>query len=251
MEAMHECKHCGKAFEPTCHASRQIFCSKECRIKHNNAKRYAPPGNACMECGAALTQSGQRGKNRKFCGDACRIAYHVKKAAEKKRIERQTPRVCPNCGKDFVPMWEKGGIPRFCSDDCRIEWWREYHKTHPGSGESKTKCAYCGQKLGGSGGKYCSRACYRLGAAHVRGEKRCGWCGKLLPKKARSTQKYCCQACARSAWSLAQRGGPTGRCITAHNPAAWRRQLAELTTKAKPEPKADRRILLVCGTLNT
>ncbi|MDL2218607.1 IS66 family insertion sequence element accessory protein TnpB [Christensenellaceae bacterium OttesenSCG-928-M15] len=170
---------------------------------------------------------------------------------EKKRIERQTPRPCPNCGRDFVPMWEKGGMPRFCSDDCRIEWWREYHKAHPSSGESNTKCAYCGQKMDGSGGKYCSRACYRLGAAHVRGEKRCSWCGKLLSKKARSTQKYCCQTCAKAEWSLAKRGGPKRRCITAHNPSAWRRQLAELTNNIGPEPKRDRRILLVCGTIKS
>ena len=114
------CKNCGQEFEPTCHQSRQVFCSTECRIKYHNRKRYAPPGEVCMECGKALAQ-GSVGANRKLCGDACRINYRYRKQQERKREERQKPRVCPNCGKEFVPIWEKGGTPRFCSDACRIE----------------------------------------------------------------------------------------------------------------------------------
>lgn len=249
METTHECKCCGKAFQPTCHASRQIYCSEACRIKTNNAKRYAPPENACMECGASLEQNRQQGRNRKFCGDACRKANHTKAMAEKKRAERQTLRVCPNCGREFLPMWEKGALPRFCGDECRIAWWREYHKLTSGSEEMKTACAYCGREMCGREGKYCSRACYRLGAAQVRGERRCDRCGKILPKKARVGQKYCCPSCAAAAWKLRNRTGPKRRCITARNPQAWHRQLAELTRRAEAEPQKGKRILLVCNVM--
>lgn len=146
METVHECKNCGKAFEPTCHASHQIYCSEACRIKYNNTRRYAPPDNACLECGAALEQNTQRGRYRKFCNDACRSRHTRKKEAEKKRVARQTPRICPNCGKEFVPMWEKGSLPRFCCDECRVTWWREYHKAMSDPEEANTTCAYCGQE---------------------------------------------------------------------------------------------------------
>lgn len=209
--------------------------------------RYAPPGNICMECGEPLDQKIQRGRNRKFCGDGCKKAYHVKKMLEKKRIERQKPRVCPNCGKDFVPVWEKGGLPRFCSDECQIDWWHEYHRLHPNLEEPNTTCAYCGKELSGQNEKYCNRACYRLGAARVRGERRCEWCGKLLPKKARVGQKYCCPTCAAASWKLNNRTGRRRRCITASNPAAWHLHLADLAQKAAIEPKKDKRILLVCN----
>jgi len=167
--------------------------------------------------------------------------------AEKKREERQTPRVCPNCGKEFLPRWEKGSLPRFCGDGCRVEWWREYHKANPSLEEPNTTCGYCGREMDIREGKYCSRACYRLGAARVRGERRCAWCGKMLPKKAWDVRKYCCNACAAAAWSLSKRTGPRRRCITTRNPGAWRKQLAELTRKPALELKKDRRIFLVCG----
>ena len=35
-----KCKNCGQEFEPTCHITRQKFCSKECRFAYNNAKRH-------------------------------------------------------------------------------------------------------------------------------------------------------------------------------------------------------------------
>lgn len=247
METKHECKCCGKEFEPTCHKIRQIYCSEACRIKYNNAKRYAPPENACLECGATLTQSGQCGKNRKFCTDACRRAYHAKKAAEKKRIERQTPRICPNCGGEFVPMWEKGGLPRYCSDDCRIEWWKEYHRVTPDEREPNSVCAYCGKALEKGNKQYCSRACYRLGTAKVRGRRRCEWCGELLPKKAQAGQKYCCQSCAASAWKLRNPTGVKHRCITTRNSGAWRKQLAELAKGVGVEAPKNQRIYLICG----
>jgi hypothetical protein len=196
-----------------------------------------------------LEQNRQHGRNRKFCGDACRQANHTKKMAEKKRAERQTPRICPACGKEFQPMWEKGALPRFCSDECRIAWWREYHKLTPSPEETNTTCAYCGREMDRREGKYCSRVCYRLGAARVRGERCCDWCGKTLPQKARVGQKYCCPSCAAAAWNLSNHTGPRRRCITARNSQAWHRQLAMLTQKAVVEPQKGKRILLVCNVM--
>jgi endogenous inhibitor of DNA gyrase (YacG/DUF329 family) len=149
MEEELTCLQCGKVFKPTCHVSRQKYCSRECCVKYNNAKRYVPPNNACVHCGALLTQSVSRGKNRRFCGDACRITYHAQKRAEKKREAHNAPRICPNCGKEFRATWETGTVPRFCSDECRVVWWKEYHKAHGGDEEQHANCAYCGKELEG------------------------------------------------------------------------------------------------------
>lgn len=248
MSDENKCVCCGAAFTPTCHSAHQKYCSSKCRMKYNNRKRYTPPENACVNCGASLEHIEQVGRNRRFCGDACRDAYNHQKEKERKQAARNEPRVCPNCGKDFVPLW-KTGSPRFCCDECRIEWWKEYHKHNPDEQKTSTTCAYCGCEMRGDG-KYCSRACYRLGAARVRGEKTCLWCGKLLPKKARSTQKYCCTKCAKASWRLTHSDEYGQRCIRTKNPTAWRRQLMELTNKTVIDTPKDYRILLVCGTMN-
>lgn len=200
-----------------------------------------------MECGVSLEHNRQVGRNRKFCGDTCRKQYHYKRTQERKRQERFKPRICPNCGKEFVPMWERGGLPRFCSDECRIVWWREYHKVMPDKEEPSITCAYCGKEMNRQSGKYCGRVCYRLGAAQVRGERRCGWCGKLLPRKARTGQKYCSSSCAASAWQANNREGRRKRCITTRNSGAWRKQLAEQARETDLGFTKDRRIFLVCG----
>ena len=243
------CKNCGKAFEPTCHQSRQVFCSTECRIKYHNRKQYAPPEDKCVECGKALEQ-GSVGANRKFCGDACRISYHYRKQQERKRAERQKPRICPNCGREFVPMWEKGS-PRFCSDECRIDWWREYNKVRPDGEKRNTNCAYCGKALKNGNEKYCSRTCYRLGSAYVRGERRCQWCGKLLGPKARTGQKYCSTGCSASARKYEENAGQMKSSITTRKDGVWRKQLAELARGTETEEKKDKRIYLVCGVMRT
>ena len=46
------CQNCGKGFIPTCHITRQKYCSNECRYRYNNAKRYYKGEvNICSECG--------------------------------------------------------------------------------------------------------------------------------------------------------------------------------------------------------
>ena len=57
------CLNCGKGFIPTCHITRQKFCSSGCRVRYNNAKRYYTdtPVNECPECGTPIKQSGEAG----------------------------------------------------------------------------------------------------------------------------------------------------------------------------------------------
>ena len=53
------CLNCGKKFIPTCHITRQKYCSNECRYRYNNAKRYYPVlVNICPECGGPLHARG-------------------------------------------------------------------------------------------------------------------------------------------------------------------------------------------------
>ena len=72
------CLNCGKGFTPTCHITRQKFCSSGCRVRCNNAKRYYTdtPVNECPECGTPIKQSGEAGRWRRFCGKRCRQLYH-------------------------------------------------------------------------------------------------------------------------------------------------------------------------------
>ena len=72
------CLNCGKGFTPTCHNTRQKFCSSECRVRYNKAKRYYTdtPVNECPECGTPIQQSGEAGRWRRFCGKRCRQLYH-------------------------------------------------------------------------------------------------------------------------------------------------------------------------------
>ena len=122
------CLNCGKGFLPTCHITRQKFCSSECRVRYNNAKRYYTdtPVNECPECGTPIQQSGEAGRWRRFCGKRCRQLYHDKKWQEKRQANYQPPvQICPNCGKAFQPEWGPGTQRRFCGDACRIQWWTD------------------------------------------------------------------------------------------------------------------------------
>ena len=147
-------------------------------------------------------------------------------------------------------MWEKGS-PRFCSDECRIDWWREYNKVRADGEKRNTNCAYCGKALKNGNEKYCSRTCYRLGSAYMRGERRCQWCGKLLGPKARTGQKYCSTGCSASARKYEENAGQMKSSITTRKDGVWRKQLAELARGTETEEKKDKWIYLVCGVMRT
>ena len=116
MEREHKCEWCGKEFEPTCHKSRQKFCSAECRIKYHNAKRYyGGRVGICPECGEPVEQSRERGRWRRFCSDECRKEwwreYH--KASPSKE---PGARKCVLCGKEFTSDRWHGG--EYCGREC-------------------------------------------------------------------------------------------------------------------------------------
>ena len=115
MKEEKECINCGKKFIPTCHITRQKFCSDTCRYRYNNAKRhYNVPVNVCPECGDTVEQrEGSSGRWRRFCSDQCRSTYHHKKILEQRRSRANPKQVCPNCGKDFQPEWGQGANGNF------------------------------------------------------------------------------------------------------------------------------------------
>ena len=80
-----KCQNCGKGFIPTCHITRQKFCSDACRNRYHSAKgHYVVPVNICPECGDKVEQDGGPGRWRRFCSDQCRVRYHQKKVAEQR-----------------------------------------------------------------------------------------------------------------------------------------------------------------------
>jgi hypothetical protein len=219
------CVNCGAAFEPTCHVTRQKFCTDACRIQYHNAKRYydAAP-NICPNCGEKIEFGGQKGNRRRFCNDRCRQAYHDKKRHDAKRTaaEAQAQRVCPHCGKEFHADWQPGKQQRFCCDACRIAWWNAYHKANPS--EKSRCCAHCGREFEHSkrsGETYCSRSCYLQAIAETHDARRCQWCGEVFPCYARDERKYCCKACAGAARKARARAPKGSKLITTRSPKVW------------------------------
>ena len=243
------CLNCGKEFIPTCHITRQKFCSDTCRNRYNNAKgHYGVPLNICPECGAEVEQKdGGPGRWRRFCGDQCRQRYHQKKVLEKRRERARPKQICPNCGREFQAEWGPGQQRRFCSDSCRIKWWEEYRKANPEEREPVKECAFCGGPLDGkgSGGKYCSRFCYLLAMDQTHEEVTCEWCGERFTDTSGQGRRYCSRECAKAAryLPLARRGS---RRIPTLEGEEWRQRLTEMA-RASGGGKRGKRVKLVCG----
>lgn len=244
-----KCKCCGQPFEPTCHISRQKFCSKECRIKYCNAKRdFGEKPEVCPECGVCIEQSGEPGRWRRFCSDRCRVRYHEKRRQEKRKNQGRPTQVCPNCGVEFEPEW--GKVRRFCCDSCRLEWWKEYHRANPKEQESEQICVCCGKIFIADrwhGGEYCNRDCYLRTMAKTRTQITCAWCGEWFTALSSLNRKYCSKDCHTAA-----RHDPGGykkakRRLTYHNPEEWQELLREATRKTGSSQKRGKRVWLVCG----
>lgn len=84
------CPVCGKEFEML--NSRQMYCSKQCRSKRNNA--YA---------------NAQRAKQRKDAG-----VYNIKEVSRANPIKR----TCIICGKEFLAGSKSA---KYCSETCHKE----------------------------------------------------------------------------------------------------------------------------------
>lgn len=86
-----KCRNFGQEFEPTCHITRQKFCSDECRFAYNNAKRRYEgiPMDICPGCGDEVEQTGERGRRRRFCSDRCRVKYWQEKQKERRQAREK------------------------------------------------------------------------------------------------------------------------------------------------------------------
>lgn len=252
MKEEKECLNCGKKFIPTCHITRQKFCSDNCRHRYNNAKRhYNVPVNVCTECGDTVEQrEGSSGRWRRFCSDQCRSTYHHKKILEQRRSRANPKQVCPNCGKEFQPEWGAGSQRKFCCDACRIEWWTEYRKSNPSEEPPGRECAFCEAPLTGKqrSGKYCSRFCYLLAMNQTHVEETCEWCEEKFTDTSGQGRRYCSRSCATAARSTAkrQRGGRR-RLGTDEAAELWREKLTE-AARSSGAGKRGKRVRLVCGT---
>lgn len=99
-----KCQNCGKGFIPTCHITRQKFCSDACRNRYHSAKgHYGVPVNICPECGDKVEQTEGPGRWRRFCSDRCRVKYDQRKIKERRMVKGRPKQICPNCGKEFQP----------------------------------------------------------------------------------------------------------------------------------------------------
>ncbi len=103
-----KCINCGRGFNPTCHISRQKFCSDECRIKYNNIKRYFNGEvDRCPQCGLVIEPSGQVGRRKRFCNNICAREYR------KRAYEFLT---CEWCGIKFDALASEER--KYCSREC-------------------------------------------------------------------------------------------------------------------------------------
>lgn len=200
--------NCGEGFIPTCHITRQKYCSNECRHRYNNAKRYYKGEvNSCPECGDVVEQRERgAGRWRRFCSDRCRIKYDQRKIKERQMAKGRPKQICPNCGKEFQPEW--------------------------GSGIAR---------------KYCSRFCYLLAMDQSHVEGRYEWCGETFTDTSGQGQRYCSRWCAVSG-RFSQQGARRGRRrLSADRPEEWKEQLVQ-EVRASRSRKRGKRMWLVCGT---
>jgi endogenous inhibitor of DNA gyrase (YacG/DUF329 family) len=243
----HKCVNCGKAFEPTCHKTRQKFCSEACRFRYNNAKRdlrkKAAKGsedaalNYCKYCGGAFAQA-DKGPSRAYCSDLCRRAWWE----EQKLLMEAQPRPekipkpkkkygpplpmasegevsgrCPVCGKD-VYQRPKAKRRIYCSEICRAKWWKENRSLLKHKTIYIFTCLHCGRTFedyGNNHRKYCDRDCMRAAR---------GW-GPKGPFASVSSALV---------------------SIRVPNEEDWRLRLQKISEAS--EEKENRRIVLVCGT---
>ena len=243
------CLNCGKGFTPTCHITRQKFCSSECRVRYNNAKRYYTdtPVNECPECGTPIKQSGEAGRWRRFCGKRCRQLYHYKKWQEKREANYQPPvQICPNCGKDFQPEWGPGTQRRFCGDACRTQWWTDYQKANPSLEEKPLWCECCGQALRMDQKKYCSRACYLRAMEETHRQQVCAWCGEEFSVYAGEERQYCCRNCANAAKTAPKNFQKGCRSLRNTEPESWAAHIKQAAREAELS-RDSKRVRLVCG----
>lgn len=76
----------------------------------------------CLQCGAKLQQR-EKTKPKKFCNDACRMAWW---SAHQDRLNRKTiMRTCIHCGKEFKV--NESSSKKYCSSEC---YFKDRFKDH-------------------------------------------------------------------------------------------------------------------------
>ncbi len=71
--------------------------------------------NTCPTCGESILPQGTGRKQRRFCSDACRMAWWK---GHQDEINRQAyyPMTCQHCGKEFMSYGNKNR--KYCSREC-------------------------------------------------------------------------------------------------------------------------------------
>ena len=166
--------------------------------------------SVCKHCRQVFErEKGKGGQQRRYCSDACRVAYWRRQDSLRRQATRsqQEEKVCPNCGKRFhdAPGY---GHRKYCCETCR----REYNAglaMETIKRDSRPTCQYCGGQFEysrGSGGqrrKYCSDACrlaYWREHRHLIQHKAvrrvaCQHCGKEFEDCGNRPRKYCSREC--------------------------------------------------------
>lgn len=118
------CKKCGKEFETT-PASRQTYCSRQCRIDDNWAQTTDPQKKSvfvCKWCGKEFTEWTYR--NPTMCSKQCASEYGAHQPRpNQRRPENRVAFICAFCGKEFTThksQNENGRSVRYCSVVCKL-----------------------------------------------------------------------------------------------------------------------------------
>ena len=88
------------------------FCQRNGLGKDTTVFAKPIPDHICRQCGKPLEQSVHR-KIRRFCSDACRLAWWHTHRDHSRNAKR---RVCPTCQKEFTTDRRQ----TYCSHTCYI-----------------------------------------------------------------------------------------------------------------------------------
>lgn len=141
---------------------------------------------SCLRCDLEF-EWVKKGNPPKFCGDECRIRYHLERqAAERAALRADTIRECPQCGDLFTPRRTLAQL--FCSRRCGARALAER--------ESRT-CSVegCGRKLRARGlcGSHYNQA-YQPNR-HTKVEVPCAVCGTVVLKFKAGRRQVCSDLC--------------------------------------------------------
>ena len=264
-----ECKNCGATFEPTCHKTRQKFCSAACRFRYNNAKRDYRSGalgfsqeqalNCCKYCGCEVAQTNL-GLPKSYCSEHCMQAWWDEQKELNKRPEK-----IPKPRKKRGPPKSSGKKNEPPEQPKKQSW---HPMQEPLEETPSGSCPQCGkeiyQRAKSKPRKFCSEKCryawwrvHRfLGNSKAFNIHICQYCGREFEAYGNTKRKYCDRDCYDAARGCRRKGllPRKGSLISArvlvprrtYTEQDWRLRLQKISDAWEEKP--DRRIILVCGT---